>query len=102
MISKGAERANELVGPSLESFGIARGTILDVFNALVKDLPSQTAKAMRDRPDSLVMAETRYDAAIQGLESAAFGLDRCVGCLVQDPPHRPVAFRTSIALRYFG
>jgi hypothetical protein len=67
VISKGAERADEFVGPPSERFRIARETILDVFNTLVKDLPSQQAKAMRYRPDGLLMTETRDQAAIKGL-----------------------------------
>jgi hypothetical protein len=41
LISKSAERADKLSGPSLERLGVARGAKLDVGNALVKDLPSE-------------------------------------------------------------
>jgi hypothetical protein len=50
---------------------------------------------MRCRPDGLLMPQTRYDAAVEGLQCAALGVDRGVGYLVQDAPHRPVELSDS-------
>ena len=51
-----------------------------------------------NRPDGLLVPETRYCAAIDNLEDGSFGLHGGVGRLVENAPHVAVALRRPVAV----
>jgi hypothetical protein len=69
-------------------------------HTLVKNYPDQTAKAMGNHSNGLIVSHARHQAAIHNFVDASFGLNRSIGSLVENAPHVPVAFWAAMAARY--
>ena len=80
---------------------IARVSEFDVFLASVEDDPDDPAQSMGNRPDGLVVPQSRDPTLVQGLKDAALGLTSRVSRLIENPPHGAVPFRSLIALGHF-
>jgi len=59
---------------SLGLFGHRRASLL-ISDAFIQNHPDQLTDAMRNRPDGLVVAETRNETAVDDLEDASFTFD---------------------------
>ena len=68
------------------------GAAFFIADALVEQLPNQTAQAMGDGADRLGVAEARDQATVHDVEDRPFRLHRGVGGLVEDASHLPIAF----------
>jgi hypothetical protein len=63
--------------------------------------PDEAAKPMGNGPDGLIVAQARYQSAIDNLENGSFRLGRGVGGLIQNAPHVAVALRRAVTVGYF-
>ena len=63
----------------------------------VQYLPDQAAKFVSNYSNGLIVPQTRHIAAIENLEDTSFVFDRCIGSLIQNPPHVTVALRRPAA-----
>jgi hypothetical protein len=66
-----------------ERLGVTLGSLLDVVNLLMQDLPNQSAQAVGDGPKGLLITEPWQQTAEHHLKMAAFGLHRGLRCLGQ-------------------
>src|SRR4029077_11086420 len=74
-------------------FDADRRSTFFVVYALVQNLPDQSAEAMGNRPDGLLIGEPCPQTAKRPLKHAAFRLYRRMCRLIQEPPQVAVAFR---------
>src|SRR5262249_20012594 len=89
---------DHLCGPALGACsGDGRPSLL-VRDAVVQDLPHEATEAVCDRPDRLFVAEADHQAAVDKFEDAAFGLDRGIRRLIEEPPHLTIALGRSMAV----
>jgi hypothetical protein len=58
-----------------------------VTDSLVQDQPDWATLSVGNRPDGLLVPETRYCAAMHNLEDGSFGLHGGVGGLIENSPH---------------
>jgi hypothetical protein len=86
----------------LKRAGVTFWPVFDVVDSLMKDLPGQTALAMGNRPNGLVMPHADDQTVIQQLKYTSFGLHRRIGGLIDDLPHHAVALGGTIVLGYLG
>src|SRR5262249_25980101 len=68
----------------------------------VQYLPDQATKFVGNYSNGLIVSQTRHIAAIENLEGASFEFGRCIGSLIQNPPHVTVALRRPAAAVHFG
>jgi hypothetical protein len=59
--------------------------------------PDQSTELMGDRPNGLIMPQTRQQPPIENLKDTAFEFDRGVGTLAQQTAHIAVAFWAAVA-----
>src|SRR5258707_3068204 len=69
-----------------------------VTNSLVQDQPDQPTLSMSNRPDGLIVSQTRDRAAIHDLKDASFGSGCGVGRLVEHASHVAVSRRGAAAV----
>jgi len=70
----------------------------------VQYLPDQATKFVSNYSNGLIVSQARHIAAIENLEDASFEFGRCIGSLIQNPPHVTVALRrtaTAVNFRAF-
>jgi len=72
-----------------------------VANSLVQYLPDQTTKSVGDYSNGLIMSQTRHTAVVDNFEDASLEFGRCIGSLIQNPPHVTVALRGPAAAVHF-
>src|SRR5262252_1460482 len=64
-------------------------------------LPDQATEFVGNYSNGLIMSQTRHTAVIENLEDASFEFGRCIGSLIQNPPHVTVALRRTAAAVHF-
>jgi len=82
---------------SLGLFGHRRASFL-ISDAFMQNHPDQLTDAMRNRPDSFVVAETRNETTVDDLEDASFTFDGSIGRLIEKATHVPIPLRRARAV----
>ena len=85
-----------------EKLWLRLNTLLDVADALMKNLPDQTAYPMSNRPDGRLIAKPREQTPEDGLEVGTIAPDSSMCNLVKYPAHISVAFCRAAAMVLLG
>src|SRR5215469_4914788 len=87
--------------PSL-ALGAYRGTAFFIANSLVQNLPNETAQAVSNRPDRLLVFQTRLQALKDDFKNASLHLDCGVCGFIEQPAQSAVAFGRTATARLPG
>jgi hypothetical protein len=90
-IAKASKIPDHLSGTLLLPLASDSRTTLLILNALVENLPNQSAQPMRDRADGLSKTQSRHQSLKHQLKNTAFGLHSSIGRLIEYATHLAVA-----------
>ena len=103
-ISQGTELADESGGTFADQLGIRPVAPFLVGDAVMEELPHQAAQAIGDGPhrNVVLFRVAAADPVVMSFKHRTFRLDGCMGRLVEDAAHGPVALGRAVAFGFFG